>query len=132
LRVKPSGVKSYVIQYRTAAGVSRRMTIGQHGVFTPDEARKQARIHLGCVARGDDPAAEKSTARGTVSFAEFAHRYFAEHAETKKKASSVRMDRINLRRHILPALGRKRLHTISRADVLRLHHSSLAFYPEMT
>jgi integrase len=99
------------------------MTIGQHGVFTPDEARKQARIQLGRVAKGEDPAAEKLKARGAISFTEFAERYLVEHAETKKKASSIRMDRINLRRHVLPALGRKRLDTISRADVLRLHHS---------
>jgi integrase len=123
LRVKPSGVRSYVIQYRTVSGVSRRMTIGQHGVFTPDEARKQARIQLGRVAKGEDPAAEKLKARGAISFTEFAERYLVEHAETKKKASSIRMDRINLRRHILPALGRKRLDTISRADLLRFHHS---------
>jgi integrase len=123
LRVKPSGVKSYVIQYRTPSSVSRRMTIGQHGVFTPDEARRQARVQLGRVAKGEDPAAEKSSARGAVSFADFAERYFAEHAETKKKPSSVRMDRINLRRHLLPLLGRKRLDSIVRSDVLRLHHA---------
>jgi hypothetical protein len=123
LRVKPSGVRSYIIQYRTPAGISRRMTIGQHGVLTPDEARKEAKIHLGRAAKGDDPAAEKAKARGGLTLADLAEQYLAEHASAKKKPTSVRMDRINLNKHILPLLGRKQVESISRADVRRLHHS---------
>src|SRR6516165_8446047 len=126
LRVKPTGVKSYIIQYRTPAGTSRRMTIGQHGVLTSEEARKEAKIQLGRVAKGDDPAADKAAARNGISFAAFAERYLSDHAATKKKPSSVRMDQINLKKHILPALGRKRLDSVSRADVVRLHHSMRA------
>jgi integrase len=123
LRVKPTGVKSYVIQYRTVTGISRRVTVGQHGRLTADEARTQAKIQLGRVARGDDPAAEKANARDGVSLAAFAERYFSDHAATKKKPSSVRMDRINLNKHILPILGRKRIDTLGRADMVRLHQS---------
>src|SRR6516164_7110090 len=126
LRVKPTGVKSYILQYRTMIGISRRVTIGQHGRLKADEARRLAKIQLGRVARGDDPAAEKASARGGISFSAFAERYFSDHAATKKKPSSVRMDRINLRKHILPILGRKRLDTLGRADVIRLHQSMRA------
>jgi len=123
LRVKPTGVKSYIIQYRTRTGISRRMTIGQHGVLTAEEARREAKVQLGRAAKGDDPAADKANARDGLSFATFTERYLSDHAATKKKPSSVRMDRINLNKHILPILGRRRLDTIGRADVVRLHHS---------
>src|SRR4051794_5711578 len=55
LRVFASGKCSYVIQYR-CDGRSRRYTIGLHGVWTPELARKEAKIQLGKVAQGDNPA----------------------------------------------------------------------------
>ena len=36
----PSGVKSYLYQYRTPQGVKRRITIGQHGTWTAEEEQK--------------------------------------------------------------------------------------------
>ena len=88
-----------------------------------NEARKEAKIQLGRAAKGDDPAADKASARRGLSFVAFTERYLSDHATTKKKQSSVRMDRINLSKHILPIFGRKRLDAIGRIDVVRLHHS---------
>ena len=39
LRVKPTGVKSYIVQYKNAAGRSKRSTLGKHGVITASIAR---------------------------------------------------------------------------------------------
>ena len=40
LRVRPTGVKSYLIQYRNCEGRSCRVTLGRHGILGPDEARR--------------------------------------------------------------------------------------------
>ena len=55
LRVFKSGKRSYLIQYRMG-GRTRRYTIGSHGIWTPETARKQAKILLANVAQGEDPA----------------------------------------------------------------------------
>ena len=49
LRVFASGRRSYLVQYR-ADGRTRRFTIGPHGVWTPETARKEALALLGRVA----------------------------------------------------------------------------------
>src|SRR3974377_572251 len=81
LRVHPSGAKSYVLQYRNAAGTSRRMTLGKHGVLTAEQAKDRARKLLSGVAEGRDPAGEKAEARAAVTVAELCDQYLdAAHA----------------------------------------------------
>jgi integrase len=60
-----SSACSYVVQYRLGGrdAPTKRMTIGKHGVLTPDEARKRAKEELGKVARGADIALDKRAAR---------------------------------------------------------------------
>ena len=68
IRVKTSGGKSDVVQYRNrATGRSRRKTIGRHGpLMTFHQAREIARGLLADVARGADPVAELKTLREVV------------------------------------------------------------------
>jgi hypothetical protein len=122
LRVKPSGIRSYVVQYRTRGGRSRRVTLGRHGPVTAEAARRRAQSMLGDVAKGEDPAAALEPARaGTVD--SLAKRYLADHAEVRKKASSLRGDRYLLERHVKPRLGRLPLEAVTRQDVGALHHA---------
>ena len=58
VRTIPSGLKTFVLQYRNAEGRSRRIVLGRFGVMTVEQARDEARIKLGAVAHGNDPAEE--------------------------------------------------------------------------
>lgn len=55
VRVIPSGLKAFVLQYRNEEGRSRRIVIGWYGVLTVEQARKQAivssRRSLGALTR---------------------------------------------------------------------------------
>lgn len=126
VRIKPSGVRSYLVQYRNVAGRSRRLTLGRHGVITAEEARRHARLHLADVARGEDPVARREEQRRAGTLAEFAELYLTQHAIPKKKVSSIRSDRWLLDRHILPRLGSVPINALTRHDVVALHHAMRA------
>ena len=119
VRVKPSGVRSYIIQYRNRnTSASRRLTIGQHGpLLTFDQAKKQARAMLADAMRGEDPVEIRNTARRAPSIADLAVDYLERHAVPKKRPKSVRDDRAMLDNIILPKLGPKKVDAIGRRDV---------------
>jgi integrase len=123
VRVKPSGVRSYIIQYRNRdTGASKRLTIGQHGpLLTFDQAKKQARATLADAMRGGDPVEMRKTARRAPTVADLAADYLERHAVPKKRPKSVRDDRAMLDNIILPKLGTKKVDAIGRRDVEAIH-----------
>lgn len=125
LRVKPSGVKSFVIQYRNKSKQQRRRVIGKFGTITADEAFKRAREDLAKVALGGDPAAEAEADRLSMRFSEFCSLYLeaAKSGELltrrgkPKAASTLATDQGRIRSHIVPLLGSKLVKDISRDDI---------------
>jgi hypothetical protein len=67
IRVGASGVKSFVIQYVNQEGRIRRVKIGRFGLITVEQARDLAKIKLGEVAAGLDPAEEVIAARAEMT-----------------------------------------------------------------
>ena len=120
LKVMPSGVKTFIVEYRPGAGgrstAKRRLTIGRFGALTPEEARDVAKGALARVHAGEDPAADKAKARAEMTFDKVCDLYLNEGCETKK-ASTLATDRGRIERHIKPLLGKKRVGEITRPDV---------------
>lgn len=119
LRVYPSGRKSFVITYR-ANGRQRFYTFLRYGEKTPKQARDEAKILLGRVADGEDPAADRLGGRRAATMADLGERFLREHAEVKMKPSSYRQAERHWNKIILPRLGRRKVPHVTRADIAEL------------
>src|SRR5215469_4832048 len=114
LRISYDGRKSWVVLYR-CNGVKCRLTLGRLDVVPLVEARGQARNALKRAALGDDPAIQKKRDREAPTFQQLADRYVEQYAKPKKR--TWRKDRRLLDNNLIPALGRKKAHLITRADL---------------
>ncbi|KAI96142.1 hypothetical protein T281_01585 [Rhodomicrobium udaipurense JA643] len=80
-----TGACSYFVEYRLGGRgtTQKRVTLGKHGVLTPEQARGIAKEELGKVARGTDVAQAKKDERAKLTgltFAEAVDRYLSLHA----------------------------------------------------
>lgn len=122
VKITPKGKRIYVAQYRVA-GLSRRVTIGRHGILTIDKARDDAKARLAEAELGGDPGKAKIDLRHGPTVKELGARYLEEHAGQKKKKSSADDDKGMLDNHIYPAFGSEKAATVTRGQISALHHS---------
>lgn len=125
VRVKQSGTKTFIIQYRNIEGRTRRCVIGQYGVLTVEQARDLAQKKLASVIDGADPSAERHAVRQGLTVSALCDWYLTE-AEAGRligrnrrpiKASSLSGDRSRIELHIKPLIGNRVVSQLKLADI---------------
>ena len=122
VRVRKSGRKNYVVQTRVADRL-RWFTIGQHGPFTPEDARAAALEILAQAKRGIDPRGKKAAPPAVPVMADLGKRFLGEYvtAHCKPKTREDYGYCVNL--FIVPAVGAMNVTDVTRKEVAALHHS---------
>ncbi|MGH1569785.1 tyrosine-type recombinase/integrase [Methylobacterium sp. P31] len=121
----PEGLKTFIVEYRPGAGGrsvrSVRLAIGRYGIITPDDARRIARDKLAQARTGEDPAAQRRQDRGTPTVAAVAEKWMAEQVKEKFSTKTQVLYRSYLDRHVIPAIGSKKVNLVTPGDVDALH-----------
>lgn len=98
LRLTPSK-KTYIVQGRVydaaGIGISRRLSLGEHGIITLQQARKKAQKELSSMLEGKDPIAEKKRAEAyALTLNDIKDKYLEDRRELKESS------RADIEKHI--------------------------------
>lgn len=123
VKITPGGKRIYILQFRMGGRGSptRRINIGEHNAddLTADKARGEAIKMRGDIRKGLDPAAVRRKGREAPTLRAFSDRYIEDHARPRKKGRTVEEDERNLRLHIVPALGTRKISEVTEAEIAR-------------
>ena len=124
LKVTPAGRKVYIVQYRIGGrnGRTRRLTLGKHGTLTAEEARQKAKLALGQVSSGVDPAAERDKQKQDVTLEALYKKFDETHISVHLKPNTAEDYRRVFRLNALPRFRHTTINNITKLDMLRLHH----------
>jgi integrase len=118
IRLRASGARRFVVQYRESSGATRRAVLGDPRLVDLDKAKEAARTLLAEVRLGADPQAKKVKARNALTFAQIIERYLA------AVGPSLRAGTIDaVRRHLevhSKVLHGKPAGLVARADIAAL------------
>jgi Arm DNA-binding domain len=125
IRTKPSGSKTYLVQYQNDGGRTRRVSFGQHGALAPAEARQKAAVLLGRAKAGEDPAQDRDQARKAMTVRQLCEAYLTATEKRlvlgkrglPKKTSTLLTDRGRIERHIIPLLGNRKVRDLSTPEI---------------
>ena len=121
VRIYPKGRRVFTVLYRTQGGRKGRLrwlTLGEVGAISLGDARDAAGIHLGAVAKGADPAAQRREirrqARALLAPAIARYEDEIERRHLFRGRETISM----LKRELLDPLGNIDLATLDRATMV--------------
>jgi integrase len=119
LAVYPTGAKTFIL-YRKVQGKPERIFIGKWPEMAVEAAIDKADEMNGAIAKGENPAELRRQVRLEGTFKSLWDRYLEHHAKPNKRPRSVAEDEGIHKRYLAP-WDTRRLSTITRRDVQRLH-----------
>lgn len=122
VRTTASGIKAFVLRYRTRGGGGRELThtIGRYPAWSAVAARTKAKELRRAIDDGADPAGALEERRVAPTVNDLADRFVKEHLP-RLRPGSARNYRVLLAKHVLPALGRMKVADVRYSDVDRMH-----------
>src|ERR1700730_7307487 len=122
--VYPSGVKSWVCEYRPLGGgrgvAKKRVTLCKVTQLTPEQARKIAADMLATVRLGGDPATEKAERRAAITVGELIDLFDVQYVGPMLKPGTAVSHRIALE-ELRRSHGALKAVALTRAHVAALH-----------
>jgi integrase len=121
LKLTRSGGRTYVYQYRVGGRGAKvqRYTIGRHGKWTPDQARKEAKRLAVLVDQGIDPAAADKVKRREaidLAFPAYVERFIESYLKLEWKGGFDLASGL-LRGKAVPVFAGKTIKQIGRGDI---------------
>jgi integrase len=111
---------TFSVFYRTLDGQQRWHRIGRFGVWTPEQARKEAQRVLRARDLGEDPSGSRMAVRQSPTMAELLDEYVADmdaHRINGKKASTIYTDKNRITKHIAPRLGKFKVASVTQSQI---------------
>ena len=121
VRVRGSGRKYYVVQFRVDGRV-RRMTLGRHGAVPTETARRRALAAVSEAKGGGDPAATRDAGRKAVTMKQLGKRFLEDYVPDHCKPSTAYEYGRSVNFFINPRIGSRKVKDIQRSDIAELHH----------
>lgn len=120
LRVTSSGVKTFCVFRRVRNGSPERVTLGRFPVMTIEQARCKAAEILLQIASGSNPAEIERQRKAEQTFHSLFTEYLERHSKPRKRTWYE--DVSNYRLYLDKPLSSKKLSSITRQDIARIHH----------
>lgn len=114
LRVDANGRRSFCLRYK-ADGRDRLISVGAYPTWSLAAARKQAQTLRREIDGGTDILEDRRERRAALTVRDAVERYCKHHAD---RLTSGRAVRRTLERHLVPALGTKKLAAVRKRDVI--------------
>ncbi|MEY6433120.1 tyrosine-type recombinase/integrase [Thioalkalicoccus limnaeus] len=117
IRVMASGTKTFVLRYRAKAGQERIQSIGEYPTWSLTAARLEAAKVRASVDTGADPIQERRDERAELTVADLVDRFAKARLEELDSGAEIAR---YFERDLLPQLGKRKITTIKRRDIIGL------------